>query len=85
MPATDRQKRISVALITCNGERFLAELLDSLLRQTSPPWEVVVCDDASTDRTPEILCDFSAKLPMKIFRNDQRLGVNRNFEKAIGQ
>lgn len=38
-----------------NGEAFLQDALDSLLAQDYHPYEVVVCDDGSTDRTPEIL------------------------------
>ena len=38
-----------------NGEAFLADPLDSLLAQDYEPFEVVVCDDGSTDRTAEIL------------------------------
>ena len=46
---------ISVATATYNGERFLQKQLDSLPRQTLLPFELVVCDDGSTDGTLEIL------------------------------
>lgn len=77
--------RISIALCTCNGERFLAEQLDSLARQIFLPTEVVVCDDASEDGTFSLLHDFasSAPFPVRIFRNPQRLGIGANFEQAI--
>ena len=42
---------LSVALCTYNGERFLPDQLRSLRDQTRPPDEVVVCDDASSDRS----------------------------------
>ncbi|HVW65368.1 MAG TPA: glycosyltransferase, partial [Nitrosospira sp.] len=43
--------RLSIALATYNGERYLGEQLESLLHQTRQPDELVVFDDASTDST----------------------------------
>lgn len=78
--------RISIALCTCNGERFLAEQLDSLARQNYLPTELVVCDDASEDGTYSLLKVFadSAPFPVRLYRNPQRLGIGANFEQAIG-
>ena len=75
---------ISVAMATYNGERFLEEQLRSLGEQTTLPDELVVCDDTSTDRTPQILAQFAkrASFPVKLFTNDQRLGWRKNFLKA---
>ena len=47
--------RISIILPVWNGEKFLAAALDSLWAQTFTDFEVLVIDDGSTDRTPEIL------------------------------
>lgn len=76
--------RISVALTTLNGERFLREQLDSLAAQTHLPHEVVVSDDGSTDRTLEILEDFHATAPfaVSIRSNPKRLGYADNFLQA---
>ena len=78
--------KISVALCTYNGEKFLAEQLESLAAQTLPPVEIVVCDDDSTDSTLSILDEFRKRsdIPIHIHRNSERLGVTRNFRKAIG-
>jgi glycosyltransferase involved in cell wall biosynthesis len=79
------QNRISVALCTYNGERFLAEQLASMAQQTRPPDELVVCDDRSTDRTVSMLRDFAAtaSYPVRIFENEHNLGFAANFERAI--
>ena len=73
---------ISVALCTWNGERFLRPFLDSLVGQRSPPLELVIGDDASTDGTWTILEDFAANAPFKVelHRNRERLGVVANFQ-----
>lgn len=79
------QQKISVALCTYNGERFLSRQLASMQQQTRPPDELVVCDDHSTDTTIEILQNFaaSAGFPVRITQNEHNLGVAANFERAI--
>lgn len=77
--------RISIALATYNGERFLAEQLDSFRQQTIQPDELVVCDDCSTDGTIRIIEEFSrtAGFDVRVFRNETNLGHVRNFERAL--
>ena len=75
-------QRVSVALCTCNGGRFLAEQLQSIASQTRLPQELVICDDASTDDTVSMIQGFSrtAPFPVKLFQNAERLGPAKNFE-----
>lgn len=77
--------KTSVALCTYNGEKFLSQQLDSILNQTSPIDEIVVCDDCSTDSTISILRSYSEKNPGKfnIISNDHNLRSVKNFEKTI--
>ncbi|HEY6937178.1 MAG TPA: glycosyltransferase family 2 protein [Terriglobales bacterium] len=76
---------ISVAMCTCNGARFVQEQLQSISRQTTLPDELVICDDASADSTPQLLAQFAADspIPVRLVRNPTRLGCTRNFERAI--
>lgn len=78
--------KISVAMATFNGDRFLREQLDSLAAQSRLPDELVVCDDGSSDQTLEILRDFSrtAPFPVRIYRNPKKLGYGDNFLTAAG-
>lgn len=50
--------KISVVVITYNAERFISDCLNSLLEQTLRPYEIIVCDDASTDHTRDIITDY---------------------------
>ena len=77
--------RISVAMCTYNGERFLPQQLASIAAQTRLPDELVVCDDRSTDRTVAIVREFAASVPfpVKVFENERNLGYSANFEAAI--
>lgn len=76
---------VSVAMCTYNGERFLAEQLQSIQQQTRRPDQLVVCDDGSNDSTRDILQTFSqsAPFPITLQFNSINLGVTRNFEQAI--
>lgn len=77
---------LSVAMCTYNGGKFLTQQLQSILTQTLPVDEIIVCDDNSTDNTISILESFDSRFPgiIKIFRNKVTLGVKKNFEIAIG-
>lgn len=77
--------KVSIALCTYNGERFLQEQLDSIAAQIRLPDEVVVGDDGSTDSTLAILERWKAEMPfqVKILRNPENLGYSRNFENVV--
>jgi len=77
--------KISIALCTYNGARFLQEQLESIALQTRTPDEMIICDDQSKDGTLEILREFASKasFPVQVYLNEKNLGSTRNFEKAI--
>ena len=52
---------ISVALCTYNGEKYIEEQIRSILEQTMPVDEIVVCDDGSTDGTLQIIENLRSK------------------------
>jgi glycosyltransferase involved in cell wall biosynthesis len=72
---------ISVVLATYNGERFLAEQLDSLLTQTHLPSQIIISDDDSVDATTEIIEAFAARSPVPLvrIRNTPARGFRDNF------
>ncbi len=73
-------------MCTFSGARYLREQLNSIASQSTLPDELVVCDDGSTDDTVQILSTFAGEVAfdVRIFVNEERLGVVKNFEKAIG-
>ena len=72
---------VSVAIATFNGEKYLVEQLQSIEEQIYPPYEVVICDDCSTDRTLELAKKFARKsrLKIRIHRNKKNIGFSQNF------
>lgn len=74
----------SVALCTFNGEKFLSELLDSILFQSVSASEIIVVDDYSSDGTVDILKEYSVKYPqIKLNLQKSNSGPIASFEKAI--
>ena len=77
--------KLSVALCTYNGSKFLNQQLDSIINQSVPVDQIIICDDQSTDNTMEILNSYKIKFPELFFihQNEINLRSNKNFEKAI--
>jgi glycosyltransferase involved in cell wall biosynthesis len=72
---------VSVCVPTYNYARFLRDCIESVQEQTMIDWELVICDDCSTDETAEVVKEYSAKDPrIRYIRNDRRLGMNGNIK-----
>ncbi len=79
-----KNKNISIALCTYNGERFLREQLDSILKQTYQNFEIIIVDDCSSDFTIRIINEYMEKYEnIYLYQNKTNLGFIKNFEKAI--
>lgn len=82
--------RVSVGVPVYNGERYLARALDSLLAQDFSDFEIIICDNASTDSTMGIGTAYAKRDPrIRYHRNPTNLGLagnfNRTFELARGE
>lgn len=75
---------ISVAMATYNGEKYIKQQLETIASQTYMPYELVVCDDGSSDETIGLIEVFaiSASFPVRIFINESNLGFANNFLKC---
>lgn len=75
---------ISIALCTYNGEKYLSEQLDSIVKQTYKNIEIIAVDDCSSDNTLKILQKYAEQYPIiKVFSNSKNKGYSKNFEYAI--
>jgi len=83
--------KISVIMATYNCEETVAESIQSIIKQTYENWELIVCDDGSTDGTFEILKGFQEKMPEQfvLIKNEKNqmlpYSLNRCLEKVTGQ
>ena len=76
--------RLSIGLPVYNGARYLAQAIGSLLDQTWTDFELIISDNASTDRTAEICRVFAATdARVKVFRNETNLGAARNYNRTL--
>ncbi len=76
--------RVSVGLPVYNGERFLPETLDSILKQTFRDWELIISDNASTDHTRDICLEYAQRdRRVRYYRNDRNLGSAKNFNRTV--
>lgn len=72
-------KKVQILMSTYNGERFLAEQIESLLRQSWENLEILIRDDGSKDKTPDILEEYGAKYNnIKVFL-EENVGVSGSF------
>jgi glycosyltransferase involved in cell wall biosynthesis len=75
---------VSVVMCTYNGAAFLLQQIESILAQTYPHFELVIVDDASADETRNIIAGcMQTDRRIRCFVNEDNIGYNRNFEKAI--
>lgn len=77
--------KISVAMTSFNGEKYILKQLKSIVSQTIVPDEVIICDDQSTDNTVELVERFIKENNLEdwsIVRNVENLGWKRNFYKV---
>lgn len=76
--------KVSIGLPVYNGEDFLKEALDSILSQTFKDFELVISDNASTDKTEEICLEYAAKdQRIRYYRNNQNLGAAWNYNRVF--
>jgi len=84
MSEPEKEPLVSIGLPVYNGERYLAEAIESILAQTYRHFELIICDNASTDGTEQICRRFAEQDDrVKYFRNPANLGAVRNFNLAV--
>ena len=78
--------KISVAMTTYNGEKYIEKQLESLRLQTRKIDEVIICDDRSKDNTEKVVTDYINKYNLtgwKFIVNEKNLGFIENFKKSM--
>jgi glycosyltransferase involved in cell wall biosynthesis len=75
---------ITIGLPVYNREKYMRTALDSLLSQTFGDFELVICDNASTDGTASIAQEYADRDErVRFHRNDVNIGANRNFNRVF--
>lgn len=83
-PPDIRQPLVGLGMPVFNGAAFLAETLESILRQSFEDFELVICDNASTDATEAICRAFAARdSRIRYHRNATNLGAHPNYNRTF--
>ena len=77
-----KNPNVSVLMSVYNGEKHLREAIDSILNQTFTDFELLIINDASTDRTVEILQNYHDPR-IKIINNEKNMGLTKSLNKGI--
>jgi len=77
---SSNQPLVSIGVPAYNGGKYLEECLDSILNQTYTNWECVICNNASTDQTPDIAERYvQADSRFRLFHTDKLLPITENW------
>lgn len=75
---------ISIVMPAYNSEKYIADAIDSIIRQTYENWELIIIDDGSIDQTTDIVSKYiCSNEKIKLYSNDNNIGVSRSRNKGI--
>jgi len=77
-----KNPKVTVLMSVYNGEKYLNEAIDSILGQTFKDFEFLIIDDASTDKTAEILKSYNDPR-IKIVNNKNNIGLTKSLNKGL--
>ncbi len=81
----NKKPKVSIIMGIYNCEKYLEESIESILKQTYENWELIMCDDGSSDNTLKIALQYQEKYPKKIIviKNNKNMGLNFTLNKCI--
>jgi len=75
---------VSVGLPVYNGEGYVRVAIDSILNQTLQDWELIICDNASTDGTQRICEEYAARdSRLRYFGSPSNIGAANNYRRTL--
>ena len=75
---------ISICIPVYNGKQYIDKCIDSCLAQTYQNFELIICDDCSTDGTVDyIKSKFNGNEKIKLFQNSKNLGLVGNWNETL--
>lgn len=80
----NKNPRVGIGLPVYNGEKYLVQAIESILAQTYTDFELIISDNASSDRTKEICQAYAADdQRIRYYRNERNLGAAPNFNRVF--
>ncbi len=85
MPKRKKSPLVSIGLPVFNGENFIKQAIDSILEQTFTDFELIIVDNASSDKTQQICQEYERKdKRVHYYRNRINFGAVENYNRAVG-
>ena len=86
----ERKPKVSVIMGVYNAEKTIGKAIDSIVSQTFQDWELIICDDCSSDETYQLIkTNYGNEDRIKLLRNDSNMklafSLNRCLSEAKGQ
>ncbi|MBS4179155.1 glycosyltransferase [Lederbergia citrea] len=77
--------KVSVIMGIYNCAETLSQSIESIINQSFTDWEFIICDDASSDNSYEIACEYSNKYPNKIYilKNDSNIKLAATLNRCL--
>lgn len=75
--------KVSISIPTYNRQDLLPFAIESVLAQTYTDWELIVCDDGSTDDTPELMQQYQQDSRIRYLRHPQNIGKSNNMRSGF--
>jgi glycosyltransferase involved in cell wall biosynthesis len=84
MRMPEKKPLVSIGMPLYNEERYLRQMLDSLISQDYDNFELIISDNASVDSTPQICQEYAAKdARVRYYRNETNIGASANFKRVF--
>ena len=75
---------VSICIPTYNGDKYLVECLETCVNQSFKNYEIIICDDGSTDKTETLIEIYASKYKfIKFFKNEKNLGLVANWNRCL--
>jgi glycosyltransferase involved in cell wall biosynthesis len=76
-----KEPLVTVGIMAYNEEKYIADALESILKQDFLDYEILLADNASTDRTGDIVAKYiNSGAPIRYFRHAENMGAVKNFD-----
>lgn len=76
--------KVSIIMGIYNCQETLSEAVDSIINQTFTDWELIMCDDGSSDNTYKIAEEYARKYKnIHVLKNDKNLGLNKTLNRCL--
>jgi len=81
---SNNKPRLSIGMPVYNGEKYLKNAIESILTQTYTDFELIIADNAATDRTQKICLEYAKKdARLHYYHNEKNLGGPKNYNRAF--